>query len=56
MKEEANYLNELNEAQLKPVLHREGPLIVIAGAAIDAADAGAHISGKCRQCLAGQLC
>ena len=32
MKEEANYLNELNEAQLKPVLHREGPLIVIAGA------------------------
>ena len=32
MKEEVNYLNELNEAQLKPVLHKDGPLIVIAGA------------------------
>ena len=26
------YLAELNEAQLAPVLHQEGPLIVIAGA------------------------
>ena len=32
MKEEIKYLNELNEAQLKPVLHKDGPLIVIAGA------------------------
>lgn len=27
-----NYLNTLNEAQLQPVLHKDGPLIVIAGA------------------------
>jgi len=27
-----NYLSELNEAQLKPVLHKDGPLMVIAGA------------------------
>ena len=29
---EADYLKELNEAQLKPVLHKDGPLMVIAGA------------------------
>jgi len=28
----SDYLNTLNEAQREPVLHREGPLIVIAGA------------------------
>ena len=27
-----SYLNELNEAQKEPVLHKDGPLIVIAGA------------------------
>jgi DNA helicase-2/ATP-dependent DNA helicase PcrA len=27
-----NYINELNEAQKAPVLHKDGPLIVIAGA------------------------
>jgi DNA helicase-2/ATP-dependent DNA helicase PcrA len=32
MKLEADYLKELNEAQLKPVLHKDGPLMVIAGA------------------------
>ena len=32
MKLENNYLEELNEAQLKPVLHKDGPLMVIAGA------------------------
>ena len=26
------YLNELNETQLEPVLHKDGPLMVIAGA------------------------
>ena len=29
---ETTYLKQLNEAQLKPVLHKEGPLMVIAGA------------------------
>ena len=27
-----NYINELNEAQKAPVLHKDGPLMVIAGA------------------------
>ena len=27
-----DYLTELNETQLEPVLHRDGPLMVIAGA------------------------
>ena len=29
---ETTYLKQLNEAQLKPVLHKDGPLMVIAGA------------------------
>ena len=32
MNQEMDYLKELNEAQLKPVLHKDGPLMVIAGA------------------------
>ena len=27
-----DYLKELNETQLEPVLHKDGPLMVIAGA------------------------
>ncbi len=27
-----NFLNDLNDAQIAPVIHKEGPLIVIAGA------------------------
>ena len=32
MKTAEDYLNELNESQLAPVLHKDGPLMVIAGA------------------------